>query len=87
MIDKAITHTLENGIQIYTIDEWFDILFLTFHRIDGPAIEWNNGECYYYLDGTRCKTKEEYIEILNEVYNMSLAEKLTDPRRWVRELK
>jgi hypothetical protein len=37
-----------------------------YHRISGPAIEFNNGDKEWYLDGLRlnCQTQEEFIRIL-----------------------
>jgi hypothetical protein len=33
-----------------------------FHRLDGPAIEFANGDKYWYINGTYipCKTQEEF---------------------------
>jgi hypothetical protein len=55
------------------------------HREVGPAIVYANGEESWYLDGVSY-TEEEFNKIINEVKQLPLELKLTDPRWWVREM-
>ncbi len=34
------------------------------HRVDGPAVEWDNGTKEWYVDDKEYRTKEEYEEAL-----------------------
>jgi hypothetical protein len=57
----------------------------TLHRTDGPA--WIYDDLYrYYINGV-VSNKQEVEAIHIELENMSLAERLTDPREWVRNLR
>jgi hypothetical protein len=55
------------------------------HRIDGPAIVWAEGGGSWYIGGEEY-TIQDFNETIEQVNEMSLAMKLTDPRKWVREL-
>jgi hypothetical protein len=59
------------------------------HRLNGPAImEWTDGEdemLRWYVDDEKY-SREQFIELIKQVNEMSVAMKLTDPRWWVREL-
>jgi hypothetical protein len=55
------------------------------HRLDGPAVLSHSGYKEWWLDGQQFNNEEDYNEVLNQVRNMSDAERLTDPRDWVRE--
>jgi hypothetical protein len=71
-----------------TLSKWYvdDKL----HRIDGPAMELIKAKKIdrrYFLDDEEFLTKGDYNEALNQVRNMSEAERLTDPRWWVRGWK
>ena len=55
------------------------------HRIDGPAIEYANGDKYYYIDGKQ-HSEQEHRQIVEEVRALSKALRLIDPRAWVRDL-
>jgi dCMP deaminase len=62
-----------------------------YHRLDGPAIEedavaYGSFPNHYYIDGVAYELVD-YMRIIKEVKNMSPAERLTDPRWWVREYK
>jgi len=48
MQEQYIT-TLKNGTKYYFKDKAKTI----FHRIDGPAVEWANGEKEWYVNGKR----------------------------------
>jgi hypothetical protein len=66
-------------------EEWF--LHNKRHRLDGPALI-NNDLLIrdWYLDNEPL-IEHEHIATMNEVNKMTLAERLTDPRWWVREYK
>ena len=56
------------------------------HRVDGPAVEHKDGRKEWWVNNEEY-TKKEFNKIINEVKNMNPAERLTDPRWWVREWK
>lgn len=103
-------YTKEDGKREFTSEEWIGFAAETvhFHREDGPAIEYQDMDKYWFyedklhrLDGPAQSaefgnlwhiddeeySKEEFDRILEEVRNMSLTLRLTDPRWWVREFK
>ena len=55
------------------------------HRIDGPAYEHVNGMKLWYIDG-KCYDEKDFNKLIEEVKQLPLALKLTDPREWVRKL-
>jgi hypothetical protein len=55
------------------------------HRIDGPAAELASGTKMWYIDGMNY-SEQDFNETIEQVNEMNLAMKLTDPRWWVREL-
>jgi hypothetical protein len=55
------------------------------HRTDGPAIEFASGYKEWYVDGKEY-AEQDFNNLIKEIDEMSLVMKLTDPRRWVREL-
>ncbi len=61
-----------------------NILNRTYHRLDGPAIEYTNAR-FYYIDGIRIMTRTQFESIVSEALNQPLALRLTDPRWWVRK--
>ena len=56
------------------------------HRTDGPAIESDTGHEFWYIEGKEFE-KDDYDNLIKEVRDMSLALRLVDPRRWVREFE
>ena len=54
------------------------------HREDGPALEYTNGDKYYYLEGIQY-TQENYYKTLKEIDNLPIELKLTHEKEWVRE--
>jgi hypothetical protein len=66
------------------------------HRIDGPAIEIEIGQSdqsevtrfatLFFLDD-QGYNEEEFTTLVTDAKKFSLAERLTDPRWWVREMK
>ena len=36
-----------------------------FHRINGPAVEWNNGSKYWYINGERHRVDGPAVEFVN----------------------
>ena len=55
------------------------------HREDGPALEYNDGLKYWYIDGKRF-TEEDFNITIEEIRQLPLALRLIDPREWVRKL-
>jgi hypothetical protein len=59
---------LSNGGELYEYSCGTKCWFLndTYHREDGPAIEWYNGKKSWYLNGERipCKTQEEFERLM-----------------------
>jgi len=58
MSERYVTfYTKEKGKQEFTEDEWYryrlDVSKLTFHREDGPALEYASGHKDYYINGKR----------------------------------
>jgi hypothetical protein len=76
----------EDGPAIISRDTRFWVYRSLNHRVDGPAIEYVNGLKEWYIEGIKY-TEEQFLKIIDEVKNMTLAERLTDPRWWVREWK
>jgi hypothetical protein len=56
------------------------------HRSNGPAVECKNGHKEWWLGGQEC-FEEAYNEVIDQVKALSPAERLTDPRDWIREFK
>ena len=52
-----------NGI--YEVEDYGILYYLNGkkHRLDGPAIEWNDGDKYYYIEGKKYDTKEEFDKV------------------------
>jgi len=59
---------------------------LTYHRVDGPAIEWSDNFIFHYINGESL-TEGEYIKLIQEIKDMPEVLRLIDPRKWVREFK
>lgn len=87
-------YAVENGQQELSETQW--IMFksaFTFHRIGGPAIEYHDTSSLsdsslreiWWIEGL-CYTKTHYSRIMKKIKNMTLAERLTDPTWWVREM-
>ena len=55
------------------------------HRVDGPAAEYSDGGEDWYVEGNRY-TKTEFDKLMEEVKELPLALRLTDPREWVRKI-
>jgi hypothetical protein len=86
---KYITvYTKEHGKLEFTEDEWnkFDVGPITYHRIDGPAVEYADGDKGWWIDDKKY-WKEDFLQITEEVKSLPLELRLTDPRWWVREIK
>jgi hypothetical protein len=87
-----VTCYTKSGRIKFTKEQWMegskrlslDQKFL--HRLDGPAVIYSDGEGYYWIDGEGYK-EDKFRATIAAVKRMSLAERLTDPRDWVRELK
>jgi hypothetical protein len=56
------------------------------HRTDGPAVERADGSKEWRLEHVEY-SEEEFNKIINEVKQLPLELRLTDPRWWVREMK
>ena len=59
---------IENGIE-YDVEEYpsgskYWLFNNKLHRINNPAIEWNDGTKEWYLDGKRYTKKQYYLELL-----------------------
>jgi hypothetical protein len=52
-------HEYTNGSKEWYIDG-------RLHRLDGPAIEWNDGDQEWYINGKRidCNSNEEFLRIV-----------------------
>ena len=57
-------YTKQNGKEQLTKEEWdkYDISKVTFHRTDGPAVEWADGTKVWYVEGKRHRTDGPAIE-------------------------
>jgi hypothetical protein len=60
----------ENGPAVIIDDTNFWYKNGQLHRIDGPAIEWKNGDKEYYLNGLEISEKNYY---LNKQLNASIS--------------
>jgi len=64
------TYTKEEGRKEYTHSEWIadeDRALVTYHRLSGPAIEFNNNSLkYYYIDG-RLHNTHGPAKVINDV--------------------
>jgi len=56
------------------------------HRTDGPAIEYDNGDYAWYIEGVYLSRKSHH-ELVQEVRDMPEVLRLVDPRKWVREFE
>jgi len=79
-------YTKEYGKQELSNYEAIYSRISTFHREDGPALEWSDGTDEWFLDG-KSYFKDSYCKMIQEVKDMDIAMRLTDPRKWVREFK
>ena len=41
----------KDGKQEFTEEQWYDFDYNKLHRRDGPAVEWSDGEKWWYVDG------------------------------------
>ncbi len=50
---------------LYAIDKWYDVN-KKLHRLDGPAVEYNNGTKFWYYHGKyiECSSQEEFEKFL-----------------------
>jgi len=55
-------YTDKYGSKFWFKNEYSRIL----HRTDGPAIEWENGIKFWYLDGKRinCSSQDEFLRLI-----------------------
>jgi len=88
MDSTVVVYTRDHGRKEFTYEEWFNYAARyqanTYHRVDGPAIEWSSGNKFWYLEDKKI-SEEEFNQLIQEVKDMPLALRLVDPRRWVRE--
>ena len=52
----------KNGRQEFIEKQWFDFDLNKTHRQDGPAIEWSDGEKWWYVNGERHRLDGPAIE-------------------------
>jgi len=66
----VVRYTKEYGRQALTEEEWnnFDKLSVTFHRIDGPALEYANGNKYWYKEDKLDREDGPAVEYANGKY-------------------
>ena len=88
MKPHVILYTKENGREELSVERWaeFKTLAATFHRTDGPALEYIDGDKAWWIDDVRFSVRG-YSELIQEVKDMPLVLRLVDPRWWVREFK
>ena len=79
-------YTKEYGKQELSNYEAIYSRISTFHREDGPALEWSDGTDEWFLDGKNYD-KDSYNEAIQEVKDIPEVLRLVDPRWWVREFK
>jgi len=81
-------YSKENGKQEFTEDEWtnFNTSRLTWHNLNGPAIDFGDGYKAWYIDGQGL-TEMQFNKAIREIKDMPLVLRLVDPRWWVREYK
>ena len=81
-------YTKEKGKLELTKEQWwdFDLSSLTYHREDGPAIEYSNGDkLCWFINDEEYYSKADYNRLLEEVDSLEPILGLIDPRDWVRK--
>ena len=53
---------MKNGLEIDKLGHKYWYLEGKLHRVDGPAVEYANGDKYWYLEGERHRTDGPAIE-------------------------
>ena len=50
---------------LYAVDKWYDVN-KKFHRLDGPAVEYNDGTKFWFYHGIRvdCNSQNEFERFL-----------------------
>jgi len=78
----VIFYTKENGREVLSYPEW---AWGTYHREDGPAIEYRNISRRWYRDGKRLyKLDRAYLTRYMELKGLTIAHLLLDPDPMVR---
>jgi len=61
LLKKEICYYDNNSLRYYLND--------VYHRQDGPAVRFSNGEQYWFLNGTRYYCENEYWEAVRIIQN------------------
>jgi hypothetical protein len=97
---SIVVYTKEDMVILSAVEWQSQILFglLHPHRINGPAVIFDENLARahfasrptepeeYWIDGNYF-SEERFKEIVREIESMTDAERLTDPRWWVRDFK